>query len=307
MWLGDLRLQAKTNYCTFKNYKLAKRCLYLFAGLLFNEGRMSACIFTKPALEPDDTYILDYALLFSPLLLEYYEATGDIETIEDLYPVAVKQIQIALQGMGEKNVVEEPGKEAHWCFLDWGESLNKQAGVSAVLIYSIRYGIRLAEILDKPDDIRWMQEKQEILKQAAVQEFWDEEQGFFVSGKERQVSWATQIWMVLAHIFEKEANQKLLHHVREENPHVCMVTPYMYHYYIEALLSCGEKELALEEIKQYWGGMVQEGADTFWELYHPDKPKESPYGSDMVNSYCHAWSCTPAYFLRQFYSKESEL
>ena len=48
-----------------------------------------------------------------------------------------------------------------------------------------------------------------------------------------------------------------------------------------------------------WGGMLDQGADTFWELYNPENPTESPYGSDMVNSYCHAWSCTPTYILRE--------
>ena len=47
--------------------------------------------------------------------------------------------------------------------------------------------------------------------------------------------------------------------------------------------------------------VVQYGADTFWELYNPYNREESPYGSSMVNSYCHAWSCTPTYFLRKFY------
>ncbi len=67
MWLGDLRLRARANYYTFKNYDLAKRCMYIFAGLLFNEGKLSACVFTEPEMEPDDTYLLDYALFFSHL------------------------------------------------------------------------------------------------------------------------------------------------------------------------------------------------------------------------------------------------
>jgi alpha-L-rhamnosidase len=25
----------------------------------------------------------------------------------------------------------------------------------------------------------------------------------------------------------------------------------------------------------------------------------SPYNSHLMNSYCHAWSCTPTYFLRR--------
>ena len=49
------------------------------------------------------------------------------------------------------------------------------------------------------------------------------------------------------------------------------------------------------------GGMAQEGADTFWELYDPKDPGASPYGGTIVNSYCHAWSCAPAYFLRKFF------
>ena len=47
--------------------------------------------------------------------------------------------------------------------------------------------------------------------------------------------------------------------------------------------------------------MVRDGADTFWELYNPYNKFESPYGSVAVNSFCHAWSCTPTYFLRKFY------
>ena len=53
-------------------------------------------------------------------------------------------------------------------------------------------------------------------------------------------------------------------------------------------------------MKDYWGGMLKEGADTFWELYDPGDPLASPYGSRAVNSFCHAWSSTPAYFIRNY-------
>ena len=80
-----------------------------------------------------------------------------------------------------------------------------------------------------------------------------------------------------------------------------MVTPYMMHHFIEALTNLGEKAEAMSELRRYWGGMILEDADTFWEVYHPGHPNESPYGSMSLNSYCHAWSCTPAYFLRKFF------
>ncbi|MFC6644190.1 hypothetical protein ACFQBQ_00995 [Granulicella cerasi] len=51
----------------------------------------------------------------------------------------------------------------------------------------------------------------------------------------------------------------------------------------------------------YWGGMVRVGADTFWEVYDPKNSKASPYGDVHINSFCHAWSCGPAYLLRKYY------
>ena len=75
----------------------------------------------------------------------------------------------------------------------------------------------------------------------------------------------------------------------------------MYHNYVDALLQVGMREKALAVLRFYWGGMADQGADTFWELYDPADPNASPYGGTIVNSYCHAWSCAPAYFLRKFF------
>lgn len=301
LWLGDLRLQARANYQTFKNYDLAKRCLYLFAGMPFNEGKLSACLFLDPKPEPDDTYLFDYALLFGSALLDYYEETKDEKTLKDLYPTAMRQIEIGLDYLTEDNIVPDHSDE-FWCFVDWGDGLNSQAASLAILIYSIRYGIRLAQIMNDEERISFLKKNEDELKKSAVEHFWDEEQQMFVSGAERQISWATQIWMILARVFPQEKNRELILRTIEVNPDIRMVTPYMYHHYIDALIRSGEKERALDEMKRYWGGMVNDGADTFWEVDNPDNKDESPYGSVMINSYCHAWSCTPTYFLRKFYN-----
>jgi hypothetical protein len=76
------------------------------------------------------------------------------------------------------------------------------------------------------------------------------------------------------------------------------VTPYLYHYVVEGLLAAGLPKDARAMLEKYWGGMVEAGADTFWEVYDPMQPLSSPYGDIHINSFCHAWSCTPSYFLR---------
>ena len=133
---------------------------------------------------------------------------------------------------------------------------------------------------------------------AARRSFYDSGRKVFTSGAKKQVSWASQAWMIHAGIATKEEGAAALKAVRQMPDAVRPRTPYLYHYVVDAMIECGMKEEALELIRSYWGGMVNEGADTFWEVYDPAEPELSPYKSLLVNSYCHAWSCTPSYFLR---------
>lgn len=296
MWLGDLRLQAKVNHLTYKNEELVKRCLYLFAGLSFNEGKIAACLFTEPGPEPDDTYLMDYSLMFGVTLYEYYEATGDIGTLRELYPAVKRQTDIALSNLNEQGIIPDHSGE-FWCFVDWGDDLNIQAASLAILVYGMMYEERIAKVLGDSKRQALLESKTDVLKQKAMENFWDVDKQLFVSGKQRQVSYATQVWMILAEIVDEKQGREILEKLGDNV--VGMQSPYMNHYYVDALIKIGEKRKALEKIKDYWGGMIIQQADTFWEIYDPENINASPYGDAVMNSYCHAWSCTPAYFLRK--------
>ena len=75
-------------------------------------------------------------------------------------------------------------------------------------------------------------------------------------------------------------------------------TPYACHYLLEALQDAGLHDESERLMLSYWG-MVDAGADTFWEAYDPTDDEVSPYGDVRFNSYCHAWSCGPAYLLQR--------
>ena len=60
------------------------------------------------------------------------------------------------------------------------------------------------------------------------------------------------------------------------------------------------KEQAMKKIKDFWGQLVSLGFDCCPEIFNPDNHMESPYSAAEVNSACHAWSCTPSYFIRKF-------
>ena len=92
LWLGDLRLRSLVNYHTFQDHDLVRRCLYLFAGLADEEGRIPACVFERPKPHGDDTFLLDYSLFFLFVLVRISSVfkrqgntggTGSISTAPD--------------------------------------------------------------------------------------------------------------------------------------------------------------------------------------------------------------------------------
>lgn len=299
LWVGDLRLEALANYASFKNHDLVKRCLYLFGGSRFPDGRVSACLFTRPDVWADDTYMFDYALLYVVTLEEYLQQTNDQEALNDLYDAAMQQVEISLRQCDERHIVSEQAGEDS--FIDWSDGLDKQACAQAVLIYSLQYARQLAERKNDCQKLNWLAERIAALKGAAREHFWDSEKRCFVSNG--QVSIASQIWMTLADMLTTEEAAELMGRSEQLMSDFPMATPYMHHYYIMALLHAGLTEKAINHMKQYWGGMVEAGADTFWESWDPKDPDGSPYGGSIINSSCHGWSCTPAYILKLLQSQ----
>ena len=145
--------------------------------------------------------------------------------------------------------------------------------------------------------------KEEIRRKGeAARRWYDPKQGVFLDGEKKSLSWASQIWMILAGIVDGDEGKAILERIEAIPRATRAATPYMYHHYIQALLDCGEKEKAYRKMKEYWGGMLELGATTFWEDFDPKAPDKSPYGGKILHSYCHAWSCTPTYFLRTYFA-----
>lgn len=293
LWLGDLRLQALANYETYRNNDLVKRCLYLFAGSTLADGRVASNVFIAPTVECDFQASFDYSLFFINTLWDYYKATGDIETLVELEPTAKHQYELLKDScFREDHLVDM--SEIGLCFIDWNLRLDKEASAQGVYLYAGRALVEMEEALGH--DTRRIEEDLKA-KAAAARTLYDASLNLFVSGPSRQISYASQIWMVLAGVAD---GSSLIDMERYRDAEV-MMSPYMFHYYVEACLLSGRKEKAYEAMVSYWGQMIDAGADTFFELFNPKNPDESPYGGTIVNSYCHAWSCTPTYFLRRYF------
>ena len=297
LWLGDLRLQALADYASFDNTALVKRCLYLFAGMTTKEGKISANVFVSPNNIPDDTFLFEYSLFFISVLYDLHQAHPDIALVKELYPTAKKQMDLSLQ-MFDKNGRLMPD-ENYPVFVDWSNEFNKDTAGQAEMIYVMKQFISLSEAVGDPD-LESYRQKLALITGYAKDKLYRKDRQLFVTGEE-EFNIASQVWMVLAGVMSPEENREIMQTaVRELFPVTGIATPYMYHHIVEALFEAGLKEEAVSLMKNYWGKMIDLGADTFWEAFDPDMPDYSPYGSPIVNSYCHAWSCTPVYLIKKY-------
>jgi hypothetical protein len=85
-----------------------------------------------------------------------------------------------------------------------------------------------------------------------------------------------------------------------------IISPYYNYYVIRAMAEMGHRKDALAWIRQYWGGMLEEGATSFWEGYDPSWYKgdfhaslQADNGSGYFVSLAHGWSSGPTVWLME--------
>ncbi|KAI5197091.1 glycoside hydrolase family 78 protein [Aureobasidium subglaciale EXF-2481] len=293
LWIGDLRLQALANYATFKDCDLVKRCLYQFAAVARADGSVPACIFHVPKLSPSTDYIVDYDALFAATVEDYVVASGDLETGKQLWPTVLGCLKRPLAHVDSDTGMFDCLRAQGFKFLDWQKGLDRNAGCHGLLLYCLKSVNRLANLLGDPAPY-----EAEVKKMTnAVAGFLDAE-GNVVSGSQSQRSFASVAWLTLSGALPEQVARAALLNTLIDPQAIRPLTPYLWHHVCDALASVGCYEECMGLITEYWGGMLEAGADTFWEAFDPDNARASPYGDVRNNSFCHAWSCTPTYLLR---------
>lgn len=300
LWAGDLYLQSLANRYSFRNFDLTKRCLYLFAALAAEDGTLISNIFEYPTPHPQvGSYMITYSLLWNSTLLEYLIDTDDRETAEELWPVAKRQMEDALTYVG-KDYLFDINKRDVWIFFDWRDGLDVTTPMQCATVFALDQTYELAKRIGRESEVKQYPTIAAKMRKAAIKHDYDASRGVMMSGPERQVSVLSQTWAIKSGVLSGSKAQRALRAVLSSDQAVRPGTPYATHYVVEALLMAGMPQEAKAYLVDYWGGMVRRGADTFWEAYDPMNDYLSPYDFFPVNSACHAWSCTPVYFIGRY-------
>lgn len=303
LWIGDLRVQALVNYQTFNNVDLVKRCLYLFAGYTEEGKKTPRAIFTNSK----ETYcsgaaFVDYSLMFNLILCEYYEHTKDETFVEELFDIADEQICLACAEVGEDGIVEYRPIEKLWAFIDHSPILSKIACMQGLILYTLD---KMIWLCNETGRLKHAEEYRKIavrMKKASRVQLYDSQSKAFISKYDNyQYSVHAQVWMILGNVLTKEENQEVLRRMLQADDIIKPTSPYMHHYVVEAMMAVDMQVEAMSYMENYWGQMADLGADTYWEAFVPGHPEISPYKNRIMDSACHAWSCSPSYFIRKYY------
>lgn len=83
-----------------------------------------------------------------------------------------------------------------------------------------------------------------------------------------------------------------------------ITTPYFKFFELDMLCKLGYLDEVMQRMKDYWGGMLERGAVTFWEEFDPEQnaPEQyGMYGDPFGKSLCHAWGASPIYLLGKYF------
>ena len=293
IWSGDAYQAYKINQYLYQDKDLNKRTILALRG--------------KDPVECHINTITDYSFFWIMSVYEYYQGYEDEAFLRMIYPKMKSLMEFCIgRTDGDGFIVK---KCSDWIFIDWAD-IDKEGAVCAEQILfakSLEAILLSAEILGIEE--LCYRERLEKLCRDIDTHFWDEEKGAYISsfssGK-KQVTRHANIFAVLYDFADEDKKQKIIKNVIYNDKIPQIVTPYFKFFELDMMGKIGERQYVLDQIRDYWGGMIEKGATAFWETYDPDedeKERLAMYGDPYGKSLCHAWGASPIYLLGRYFSE----
>ena len=287
-WAGDLDIEGRVISTAFGDHRLMEETL---RALVPSEG---AHVNGIPG----------YSALWIASLYDLYRHSGDKEFVAG-ERAALRQILGAMDASLDADGVFGNAKH-QWLFVDWAPGLyayTNEAILGTNLEYAIAYNrasLLFRMLGDQPDGEKYATQSSKLL--AAIRSRFGE------AGLGS--SWQLNALARLANEDDPRADGELwarvFSHIKQDAPTDQVISPYFNAYVLGAMAEMGHSKEALDWIRTYWGGMLAEGATSFWESYDLRWPKTNPHLSlqaDGTSGYfvsmAHGWSSGPTAWLTE--------
>ncbi|MBP1966835.1 family 78 glycoside hydrolase catalytic domain [Paenibacillus aceris] len=298
-WVGDSRNEALINYYIFGALDIVKRCLRLVPG-----SKDLSPLYLDQVPSGWTSVIPNWTFFWMIACLEYVEHTGDRAFATEMWPSIRYTLEHYLQHINKDGLLEIRG----WNLLDWAPIDQPDNGVvthqNLFLVKALRQAGELAMVAGIPSrDIVEFEQVASLLAKAIQDKLWDEDRKAYIDcihedGRRSNIySMQTQVVALLCDVAQSDQKEQLERYLVDPPASFVQIgSPFMAFFYYEALEATGRESFMLEDIRRNFGGMIQQGATTCWELY-PNTHENKADPLLLTRSHCHAWSAGPAYFL----------
>ena len=253
--------------------------------------------------------IMDYTFYWFKSILDYYEYTGDADFVREMWPRMETLMNYVEGRLNADGMVE--GQTDDWIFVDWVDFPMHKRGTlcfeQILFCKALETMALCAKLLGiNKSDYRV---KAEELRNKIKQTFWSYDTKAYYHAIEdgqmnRQITKFPNMFAILYGLAYEEERREIMQSVMLNPDIPAITTPYMRFYELETLCIDGLQAQVQKEMKDYWGGMLREGATSFWEKYNPEETGTqhlAMYGRPYGKSLCHAWGASPIYLLGKYY------
>jgi alpha-L-rhamnosidase len=285
VWVGDLHPEVMTIGAVFGQNEVVRKSMDLIRDKTPLPGWMNG--------------ISSYSMWWVLIHAQLYRQNGDLAYLTEQKDYLTALLNQLIGKIGEDGLEKLDGHR----FLDWPSSENQpaiHAGYQAMLAMTLTEGAELCRVIGNP-----------ALEAGCLEGAGKLKRNVPDMSQSKQ---AAALLSLAGLIPAKKAVDEVIAVGGPKN----FSTFYGY-YMLQALAQAGEYGLAMDIIKDYWGGMLKLGATTFWEDFNLDWA-ENAYGIDQLpvdgkddihgdfgdycyvglrHSLCHGWASGPTAWMSE--------
>jgi alpha-L-rhamnosidase len=290
-WSGDLNVSGLVIDSVFSDRFLMRKTL---SALIRGAGN---------PLDSDVNGIPGYSAFWVMNLADYYRYTADLAYVRSERSALSALLAYMRSELGSDDLFANTHKA--WAYVDWapgfdGDTPQAREATTFEFYRAFVEGATLLRAAGDADDAQ-RYETLAAAMQSAAQTKWLDPQNSAALVTPLQTG-AMAIFSGVADSMQRQA----IWQGSISKPGSNLATPYYNFYIISAMAMAGERPAALNWIRTYWGGMIAEGATSFWEAYDPRWPKsdfhrylQADNGEGYYVSLSHGWASGPTAWLMQ--------
>ncbi len=244
--------------------------------------------------------ISSYSIWWLICQRDYYQYQGNLSYLKEQKPYLLSLLNLLI------TKVDSTGKEnlGRWRYIDWPTSNNNEgihAGLQSLMLMGMNVGVELCTYLNESE----MAEKCRLTALKLKKHVPSPNHSKYAAAL-----------MELSGLSE---NLKVHNDVLAKKP-TDSISPFMGYYVLKSFAKAGDYQTGINMIKEFWGGMLDMGATTFWEDFDLNWMKDAapidqlvPAGKKDIHgdfggfaykgfrhSLAHGWASGPTAWLSQY-------